>query len=529
MAKKAAAPPTAEKPKNPRKLPNLSQISGPGFDPLSGFIYDSTIRQLNGPQAFQRFREMADHSSVIGACLFAIEMLIRKVKWKFQPGEGEGEQERAELLNGMIEDMSHSWEDTIAEVLSMLVYGFAYMEIVYKVRKGDQADSRFHSKHSDGLIGWRKWVLVPQETVHRWVFDPEGGIQALEQRPEGTIDLCTIPIEKALLFRTKVNRGNPQGRSLLINAYYPWQFTKRVQEIEGIGLERDLAGLPMALVPAELLSDSADAEQKAFLESIKKLVTGVRRNANEGIIFPMAYDDENNPLWEFKLLATGGMRQFDTNKIIERYERRMAMSLLSDFILMGHERVGSLALSRDKTTLIGRALSGIMNSMASVINRHAIPRLYKLNGWPMDSPSFIVPGDLENADLKTLGTYLQNLASVGLVTPDPDLEAALRDVAGLPPADPEFQLGPEERAQIQGLGQDPNDPNADQNADPSEEGDDGEDEGDDQPEPKKPTPKKGPRKNWSDDGAGSSLRAIIDAAHERRSKRAKAKAKKKGK
>jgi hypothetical protein len=350
---------TASKSAGAKKRPDLSQLGTIGLNAQSGIVFDSTIRELRGTRAFQQYREMSDHSAVIGACLLAIEMLIRKVKWRFEPGDEPEGEKRAEFMNSLLDDMSCSWEDTIAEILSMLTYGFAYMEIVYKLRQGPaETDSRYRSRFSDNLVGWRKWVLIPPESIYRWDFDDDGGIQGLIQ--QGPVDFTDryIPIDKSLLFRTKIQHNNPQGRSLLLNAWFPWQFVKRIMEIEGIGVERDLAGLPMALVPPEMLDANASDEDKAFLNSLKELVTSVRRNAQEGIIFPMAWDDDNNPLYEFKLLATGGMRQFDTNKIIERYERRMAMALLSDFILMGHERVGSLALSRDKTTLIGARSRG---------------------------------------------------------------------------------------------------------------------------------------------------------------------------
>ena len=39
---------------------------------------------------------------------------------------------------------------------------------------------------------------------------------------------------------------NPEGRSILRNAYFSWYFEKKIAEIEGIGIARDLAGLPRA-------------------------------------------------------------------------------------------------------------------------------------------------------------------------------------------------------------------------------------------------------------------------------------------
>jgi hypothetical protein len=39
-----------------------------------------------------------------------------------------------------------------------------------------------------------------------------------------------IPIEKSLLFRTSIAKGNPEGVSLLRTAYRSWYFKKRLEE-----------------------------------------------------------------------------------------------------------------------------------------------------------------------------------------------------------------------------------------------------------------------------------------------------------
>jgi hypothetical protein len=456
----------ATAPKRKKKAP-LAQVVSLGTEKNKHFntglfAMDEILRELQGNRAIHFYREVSENSPVAGASLYAIEQLIRGIKWRTVAGDkSEGEAKRAELIWGMFNDMSISWEDTVTEILSMLTYGWAFSETVFKIRKGpDQANSSFRSKFNDGLVGWRKWVLVPQETRYDWLMDSEGSVEALVQQVPSR-GLIEVPITKALHFRTKRHRNHPEGRSLLRSAYFPWVFVKRIMEIEGVGVERDLAGIPMAQVPPEILDSEASASDKAMLTAIKKVVTAVRRNSQEGIVFPMAFDDENNPMFDFKLLATGGMRQFDTGKIIERYERRIALTLLTDFLMMGDGRVGSLALSKDKTSLIGQAISGILSSIASVINRHAIPRIYDLNGWPMEAMSQLVPEDPGSRDLKELGQYLRNLSSTGVITPDPGLEEYARDIAGAPPIDPEFEMGPEELP-------DPNDPDAE---DEEEDGD----------------------------------------------------------
>jgi hypothetical protein len=39
-----------------------------------------------------------------------------------------------------MDDMSHTWDDMISEILTMLVYGWSWHEIVYKKRVGPVGD-----------------------------------------------------------------------------------------------------------------------------------------------------------------------------------------------------------------------------------------------------------------------------------------------------------------------------------------------------------------------------------------------------
>jgi hypothetical protein len=179
--------------------------------------------------------------------------------------------------------------------------------------------------------------------------------------------MVEIPIEKSLLFRTTAQKGNPEGRSLLRNAYRPWWYKRRIEEIEAIGIERDLAGLPVANVPPEYLSIHATAEQQSVLAAIQQIVTSIKRNEQEGVIFPSVYDENGHKTFDLTLMSSGGARQFDTDKVISRYDQRIAMSVLSDFILLGHDNVGSFALGASRLQTIIRivipaSFSGIISA-----------------------------------------------------------------------------------------------------------------------------------------------------------------------
>ncbi len=471
------------------RLPDMSVRAGFGGDHL---IVTSSIRDLRSrPAMFRAFAEMRDHSAVIGAALYAIESILRKVKWRVEPGDKTpAEARRAETIDGMRNDMEISWGDTVSEAIQMIVNGFSFAEVVYKIRRGpEEKDPRYVSRYTDGLVGWRRWVFVDPNTVSKWLWSDgdSGSLVGLEQAAPPDYKLRVIPMTKALHFKTREAGGNPEGRSLLINAYLPWVFAKRTMELEAIGVERDLAGIPFAGVPPELLDPNATDEDKAMLEAIKKVVTGVRQNSQAGVIFPLAYDPDGqgHPMYEFKLLTSAGMKQLQPGAIVERYETRAVMALLADFMMLGQSGGGSFALSKDKSSLIAKALEAILGIVADQINRHEIPRIYRLNGWDAKNPSRLVPASPENADLKNLGVFARNLAVAGLLTPDPKLEASLREVADLPQIDPEFERGPEDVA----ADSEEKDDEKDEDEDAGPTGNEGKDMG--------PKPKKKPAKNAS--------------------------------
>jgi len=407
------------------------EIGASGLRVSGGRPQDEFHRNLRGDRAIRIYREMADNDAIVGAMLTAIDLTLRKVEWDAEPADETPEaQMGAEFLASCLGDLNVPWNQVVSAALSMLPYGWAFMETVYKIRGGDVEDPTRRSKYDDGLVGWRKHALRAQETRARWAFGPDGGLRGFVQA-DGSREV-TIPIEKGLLFRTTSARSNPEGRSILRNAYRSWWMKKRIEELEGIGIERDLAGLPIALVPPEYLDDGASAEQKSVLEEIKKIVRDIKRDEQEGIIFPKQTDpDSGADLWELKLLTSGGRRQFDTDAIIARYDQRIAMTALADVILLGHEKVGSQALGSEKMALFHTALTAYADEIEDVMNEYAIPRLWRANGFPTATMPHLEHGDIEQVDLAALGEYIKAISGAGVVV-DPTLDSYLRDVGGMP-------------------------------------------------------------------------------------------------
>ena len=196
---------------------------------------------------------------------------------------------------------------------------------------------------------------------------------------------------------------------------------------------RRAAGLPVAMVPPEILDKNADDATKAILTEIKKIVINIRRDEQEGVVFPSAFDDNGNKLYDLKLLSTGGSRQFNTKEIMEYYDQRIAMTILADFVLLGHGRTGSFALSASKTRMFTFAVSAFVDMIASVFNKKAIPDLLNLNGIFLETYPKIVASEVEDVNLNELGNLIRNMSTAGArLFPDDDLENDLRRKANLP-------------------------------------------------------------------------------------------------
>lgn len=423
----------------PTEDEELIEIGSTGLKQSRGAIEQEWLPQLKGQRGVKAFAEMRDNDAVVGGVLYAIESLIRQVEWTVRPADdSDAALDAAGFLEECVGDMSTSWDAFISEALSELVYGFAPFELVYKIRGGPDADdAKRRSKYSDGRIGWRKFAIRGQDTVTRWAIDDDGGIRGLYQMSAPDYVEILIPIEKLLLFRTKSERNNPEGRSMLRNAFRSWFFLKRLQEIEAIGVERDLAGLPVLQVPPEIMTTKATAAQKSLRANLEKMIQQIRRDEREGVLMPAELDREGKPTgFKLTLLTTGGSRSLDTDAIIKRYESRIAMSVLAEFILLGADSHGSFALASSKTALFATSLRSILEGFAGVLNRFAVPRLFALNPEfdPELLPAFSY-GDIEDRPLDELSGFLQQMAGAGLITPDATLEEALRDRAGLPALD----------------------------------------------------------------------------------------------
>jgi len=402
---------------------------------------DEFLPELRGKKAIRKYREMRDNDSTIGAVMYATEQVLRDVDLKVMPANDTAEAKReADFVKSVLDDMDHTLDDHVAEALSSLSYGFAWFEVIYKRRNGPTTRSdKGRSKYSDGRMGIRKVAIRAPWTISRFDVDQQtGDVKGIYQDGSGYNNSNYIPTRKSLYYRTTTINGDPAGRSILRNAYTSYEYVNNLQSIEAIAVERELAGIPVARIPAEYLSGDATATQSGFVNNLQSILRDVKFNEQGYIILPSdTYPDKdgaptNQKLVDVELMSSSGSRNIEIDPVVRRYQHDIARSVLSEFLMLGGGNTGSYALSKSKTDLFLRALESYIQAIVDVLNKQLVERLWELNGLNYDLMPQIVAGDVAPHDLREIAGFLRNLNGADInVSDHPEVIQDLMDIAEL--------------------------------------------------------------------------------------------------
>lgn len=328
-----------------------------------------------------------------------------------------------------------------------LIVSNSYHEVCWKRRLGDRPGLTEtldphtgqpiqielpRSRYTDGQWAWDKWPIRAQDTLFRWQFDPWGQVIGMEQLdPWAGHGIVTIPLAKALLFRAGPHKGNPEGMSLIRNAYSAWFRKRRILDYLGMAIEREAGGIPLAEVPPDIMMPDATAEEQALYRHIQDLVINIRQDEQAGIVWPMDYNENGQPTYRLSLLQSAGRRAQPIVQALQYLDTQMAISLLTDVVLLGHDIRGSQALATNKTELLLNGVKALNAIPADVMTRQAVVPLARLNGWPVETVPTVEVGELQSESAMDLGRFLAEAAKAGLAFED--IENAVRGRVGLPP------------------------------------------------------------------------------------------------
>jgi len=450
------APPTEQqitKAVNPMDEPEkfkLSAIGTPGYNIFNGVPTEEFHRDLQWPEAARTYKKMT-YSAPINASLCLYDNIISKVTWRTKPVKDATAEElkQAEFIQECLHDMEVPFRQVILDSLTSNKFGFAIQEKVFRRRNTNSG-----SMYNDDKIALRKLSLRNQETIEKFIYDnTTGEIVGVKQNLASvgnnnwfgrklTQTEVVIPRSKYMHVTTGNSGGNPFGVSPLRNTYICWRYLEVLSEMEASGAQRDLSGVPILKVPAQLMSAEASPDQKAILENLKNIIRNLQANSQSGVIIPSTVDDTTRtPLFDISLLSDeGGKKNFDLNQIKQYYQAQIYSSLFCDIILMGSTNSGSFNLGSLKNSLLGTAVEAMLDNIVDAFNRDVIRHLYVLNGW---NPARACSLDYENlnpVDLDVFSRAVQRIGAVNLMPRTHDTINSILTAFNLDPLDPTENL-----------------------------------------------------------------------------------------
>jgi hypothetical protein len=430
-------------PQTPAGLPEDSASAG--LNMHSGFeikFEDTPSEGKNNQSGARNYRKMTQDPTINGT-LQMYDSILRMAKWHEEMAPEDGQpnwsEEKAieaqQFLKSCKEDMQGSMKDLVSQFSDMLTHGFQVSVPQFKFRHGpEQDDPKRKSKYSDSKIGWQYFKAIDPYSVYRWETPRGEGYSNLTGIHQQTLsgEKTYIPRDRALIFRTTAKNDSPSGFSILNGAVEPWKEKVRSADIELIGLERNLEGIPILDVPASYLTKTATDDQKAVVQYLKKAGSSLKMNNQTYMLRPSDRDDNGNRLIDIELLSTSGTTRPEAARaIVESKERLIAESLLSQFLKLGSSS-GSYALSSDLTDIFILALKTYLDHIKDILNSEAIRYLWKVNKMDMRyMPRFEFSG-LEKDNVSEFLNALSQVANANLIVPSKEIQKEILERLDLP-------------------------------------------------------------------------------------------------
>lgn len=354
------------------------------------------------------YLEMRD-AAVVGTALRAVKLPLLSAEFDVEPGaEGAANGRAAEWLwRTMTEMRRQTWRQHVSDMLEAIDFGFAVSEIVL-------------AKRPDGLLWLEGLEPRGQETLEQWRFaESDDRATHFVQRDPNTGDTFDIPLARCLHFTIDARKANPQGRSLLRSAWRPWRFLQDLENLEGIGVERDVGGMPIARLPRERL----ESEDTTTLENALKAL-----RQDENLYLMLDNETELIPY-------AGGSKQYDIGAIIDRKKKEVLMLFMAQFLMLGMEQVGTQALVQGSQDFFALVEQSIQVQLLETWNGQLVPYLFLWNqaAFPgMTALPRIVWRAVGGRDVAALTTAWATLTDRGLVQPQEADEQVFRDLLDMP-------------------------------------------------------------------------------------------------
>lgn len=415
-----------------------------GFAMFGGYVQTpETNSELIGGQRWLRAADLLSNISIIAASLRYTLNLISRPTWRFDPVNDTAEAKAAaEFMEAVINDTSASWTRVIRRAGMYRYHGFGVHEWVAKRRE-------------DGKIGIQSIESRPQHTIERWDIDENGGVLGVWQRDPQTARELYLPRQKLLYIVDDTLTDRPDGIGWFRHLVEPAHRLRSYLELEGIGFERDLSGIPIGRAPLEAINQLVvegkitEADKSRMMNQLTNFTEMKRKKSGTGLVLDSStYEGKSADgqsvsgvyKWDMDLLTGKSESIEELDKAVHRLQYDMALIMGTESMLVGREGEGSRALSEDKSRNMYLTANATLADMAESVDRDLRDPIWVMNGLDEKLKPKAKVEDVSFKDVEQIARVLADMATAGaILAPDDPAINDLRDLMGVQHA-PEMDM-----------------------------------------------------------------------------------------
>lgn len=407
-----------------------------GVAVFGGYIDHGEKNPLLGDgKRFETAADILANISVAGASVRYFLNLLANPRWHVTPVDDSGPaREAAEFVEEVMSGMASSWTRIIRRAGLYKFHGFGINEWTAK-------------KLPSGRVGFSDIEVRAQHTIEKWDVAPNGTVLGIVQRSPQDGSELIIPRWKMVYLKDDTLSDSPDGMGWFRHLVEPSQRLKEYLTLEKIGLERDLAGVPVGRAPLAAINKLVNAgtlskeDANRIVQGLKDFVKMEVKKQNTGIVldsqtFENQTSDGTNysnvKQWDVELLKSDAGSMQELGDAIHRINVEMARIIGTEILYIGSDGKGSMALSKDKSNNLFLNVNGTLDEMTEAFTKDVIGPLWRMNGLPPELMPHFTHEDIAVRDAEQISITLRNLASSGaILEPNDPAINDLRDMLGI--------------------------------------------------------------------------------------------------
>ena len=422
-------------PKHMRALTPRFVTKGITGTQLSGGVITGKEQnaQLTGLNWVQEAEEMVRTDPIVRRSWHMLRQTLLSATWRFVPGieNDPVADELARFANecfgfdGYAGQMTVSWEDQLAYLFEFVPLGYRYAEEIYRV-----------GPDSEGQVKvWLDHYADREPSAHnRWLSRDSQNLDGVLQNTVGTTYTPEpIPANKLLLLTLNKTGSNFEGVGMLRPVWWWWRTKQRTSNLMCVGLDRWAIPTPKVSV------DRSQAESMGLSDGdIDAMIDDAEAQAQSFLASEQSYLVENSAVSFSSYETSPYLYSQGPIDIVKLCDSQIASAFLTQFADLGNTETGARSVGEIHLSVFRRSainLCDVVANQVSGVDRRGGGTIGRLIRWnyglvdPSKLPKLTHTG-LDTDDLAESLGMLPGLVQSGLLTPDDELERAIRERLG---------------------------------------------------------------------------------------------------